>query len=152
MEGKTSPLFSICNQLKFYTTIQNQFTLQINLLFTIVHVSKSSLEAVIMYFFHEWFKTGNNINSNFDIINQLFSNRNISNPKLETGHWIFFSVPPIIQIISKISACCYAWRFLKKSHHQNVCKTVSITIIKMDSRILNIIVVIFNQKQHFSPL
>ena len=50
--GKTSPLFSICNQLKFYTTIQNQFTLQINLLFTIiVHVSKSSLEAVIMYFF-----------------------------------------------------------------------------------------------------
>ena len=51
MEGKTSPLFSICNQLKFYTTIQNQFTLQINLLFTMVHVSKSSLEAVIMYFF-----------------------------------------------------------------------------------------------------
>ena len=88
----------------------------------------------------EIFWTGNNINSIFDVvINQLFSNRKISNSKLETDHWIFFLFPNIIQIISKISAWCYAWRFLKKSHHQNVCKTVSITIIKMDSRILNII-------------
>ena len=53
--GKTSPLFSICNQLKFYTTIQNQFTFQINLLFTIL-VSKSSAVGCNHVFFHEWFK------------------------------------------------------------------------------------------------